>query len=262
MNQVIVREMTAEDGYYVGACTHVRESAENDASAERRLAWLHRHHERGVRAQVALLNGERVGFGYLLPIELSPWGPVGRDLMVLPCLYVEGKAQGQGVGRALLAEAEAETHRQARKGLATYGHYWDFWFMPASFFEHTGFELAARRGDQGILWKRFDPTAEPPRFLEPAYTYEPVPGKVAIDLFYSTFCATSDIEAQRVREVAAEYGAAVVLREHNNDDPATVARYQTPRRILVDGQEISWGYEAPRDGIRAAISLALEAGSR
>jgi hypothetical protein len=49
----------------------------------------------------------------------------------------------------------------------------------------------------------------------------------------------------------------VLLREHCADDPAVRARYGIYRAIYIDGQEIGWGYEAPRDGLRAAIREAM-----
>ena len=67
-----------------------------------------------------------------------------------------------------------------------------------------------------------------------------------------------DIEADRVREVAAEFGDRVVFREYCGDDRDTPLEHQIPRAIYVQGNEIGWGYEAPRDGVRAAISAALE----
>jgi hypothetical protein len=87
--------------------------------------------------------------------------------------------------------------------------------------------------------------------------FEPVPGKVAVDLFWNSFCQTSNIEAHRVREVVAEFGHKVILHDHCADDRDVLARYGLPRGIFVDGQEIGWGYEAPRDGLREAISAAL-----
>ena len=98
----------------------------------------------------------------------------------------------------------------------------------------------------------------PPRVLESQYRFEPVPGKVVVDLYWQTFCQTSYIEAQRVRDVAAEFGEAVVLREFSADDRATLLRCQNPRSIYVNGKRIDWGYEAPREGIREAISCALQ----
>ena len=38
-----------------------------------------------------------MGFAYVMPLEISPWGPLGHDLMVLPCLVAArvGKKRGQ-----------------------------------------------------------------------------------------------------------------------------------------------------------------------
>jgi predicted N-acetyltransferase YhbS len=257
VNAVIVRDMKPEDEYFVATCTHVDESDEIDASSRRRLAWFKKARERGLSMKVATSNGERVGFIYVMPIEVCPWGPLGRDLAVFPCVVAHSKVKGRGVGRALVAAAEEEARAQGKKGLATYGYYHDFWFMPAAYFEKLGFEAAARRGERAVLWKIFDTSAEPPTFPEEKFGLEPAPGKVAVNLFYNTFCLTSDVEAQRVRDVADEFGEAVVLREYDAGDPAALRRYGRARGIFVDDEEISWGYEAPREGIREAISRAL-----
>lgn len=258
MERVVIRDMEAADELYVGTCTHVNESDEIDACAQRRIPWLQAMHAKGLRVKVALLDSKPVGFLYLMPIEISPWGPLGQDLMVVPCLVVAEKAKHRGIGRTLLSEAEEETKRQGRKGLITIGYRHDFWFMPASYFEACGFAAAKERGQEVLLWKVFDPSAAAPRFLEQHYRYEPIPGKVVVDLFWNTFCQTSAIEAQRVREVVAEFGERVVVNEYCADDRGTLLRYQLPRGILINGEEIWWGYEAPREGIREAIQKALD----
>ena len=79
-----------------------------------------------------------------------------------------------------------------------------------------------------------------------------------VDLFWHTFCETADIEAQRVREVAAEFGDSVVLNEHCADDREILLRHQRPRGIFINGKEIGWGYEAPKEGVRKAIAKALD----
>jgi GNAT superfamily N-acetyltransferase len=256
---VEIRDMTPSDEYFVSTCTHENESEEIDASGKRRLAWLRSREPDGLRVKVALVDGERVGFLFAMPAEVSPWGPLGEDLMAIPCLYVKNEAQNQGAGRALIEAAEEEARKQGLKGLATFGYYWeDFWFMPAPFFEHFGFEEVERKGSIGLKWKPFAPDAVAPRMLEPSYEFEPVPGKVVIDLFWHTFCLTCDEEAARVKEVAAEFGDSVVLREYCGDDRDILLKHQIPRAIYVNGNEIGWGYEAPRDGIRDAIRAALE----
>ena len=258
MSAITIREMTGDDEYFVGTCSHVHESQEYDACAGRRVAWLRATYDRGVRALVALLDGEHAGFAYVMPIEVDPWGPLGRDLAVLNCLWVIEPARHAGVGHALVAATEDEARRQQQKALVAPAYYHDFWFMPAVFFEACGFVLAVQREQRALLWKVYDPSAEPPTFLEPCYKHEAAPGQVTIDLFWNPCCATSDGEAQRVREVAAEFGSRVVLREFDAGDRAVLLKYQRPRGIFVNGTEIGWGYQAPREGLRAAIQAALD----
>jgi GNAT superfamily N-acetyltransferase len=257
MPSIEIRDVTADDEYYVGTCTHENESVEIDACCERRLAWLKGNYENGVRAKAALLDGERVGFIYVIPIETCPWGPLGRDLMVAPCLYVPKTMANRGLGRALLKVAEEEARAQGKKGLVVQAYDHDFWFMPAAYFVKTGFVEIERAGDYALLWKPFEENVEPPRQLKPNYKFEPVSGKVVVDLFYNTFCETSDIEAQRVREVAAEFGDSVVVNEYPADDREILSKYQIPRGIYVNGEWIFWGHEAPKEGMRDAIAKAL-----
>ncbi len=257
MTSLEIRDMTAADEYFVGTCSHVDEDPENDASGARRVAWLKERYAAGVRVKVAYADGAPVGMAYVMPVDACPWGPAGKDLMVMPCLFVLKRAKGLGLGRALVNAAEEEARRQRRKGLVTYGYYHDFWFMPAPFFERLGFVAAARRGNEALLWKRWDAAAAAPTFAAGVYKFVPEPGKVVVDLFYNNFCATSDIEAARVREVAAAFGDAVVLRERAVNDLAGLGAAGRGRGIFVDGKEISWGYEAPREGISDAIKAAL-----
>ena len=257
MSTLEIRDIDTPDEYFVGTCTHVGESDEIDACALRRVAWLRSMYEKGLRVKVAVFDSERIGFLYVMPIEVCPWGPIGRDLLVIPCLCVLEKSKHRGVGRALTIEAEKEARRQDRKGIVTIGYYHDFWFMPAPFFERCGFSVVKRKGDMAILWKVFNSSAEVPRFLESNYQFKQIAGKVVVDLFWNTFCETSDIEAQRVREVVADFGQSVVLHEYCADDRKTLFRYQIPRGIFINGKEIFWGYEAPKEGIRETISQAL-----
>lgn len=257
------RDMDATDEYFVGTCTHTDESDEIDSCARRRLVWLRGMHEKGLRVKVATLDGERAGFLYVIPIEFCPWGPLGHDLLVIPCLYVP--KEGHGVGKALIAAAEEEARRQGRKGVVTIGYRHDFWFMPASFFETNGFSECEQPGQYRshakdssvLLWKVCDEHAEVPLALRSNYKFRPITGKVVVDLFWNPFCQTSDIEAQRVREVALEFGDRVALNEYCADDRAVLSRHQISRGIFINGCVIDWGYEAPKEGVAEAIVQAL-----
>lgn len=256
-SHVEIRDMQKADEYFVGTCSHVQALEEIDAACQRRLAWFRTMQRQGLRIKVALIEGQHAGMLYLIPIERSPWGPLGHDLLVIPCLFVMTDIQGQGAGRALITAAEDEAKQQDKKGLVTTAYDHDFWFMPMSFFAACGFTEAVRRDTTVLMWKTFDPTAQVPQPLEPRHEFTPVPGKVVVDLFWTLFCQTSAIEAQRVREVVAEFGDDVVLREYQAEDRGVLQTYQRPRAICVNGEEIGWGYEAPKEGIRAAIAEAL-----
>jgi GNAT superfamily N-acetyltransferase len=255
--RVEIGEMDPSTEYFVGTCSHVGESAEIDACGRRRLDWLKAMRGEGLRVNVALLEGEAVGFIYSMPVEKCPWGPAGRDLTVIPCLWVLEKGRGVGAGRGLVTEVEREARERKSKGVCAEAYYWDFWFMPGGFYEKLGYSVLERRGERALLWKVFDSTAEPPRFFESAYRFEPVPGKVVVDLFWNRLCQTSEIEAQRVRDVAAEFGDRVLLNEYPAHEVEVRDRYQLSRGIYVNGKEIFWGYEAPREGIREAVHRAL-----
>jgi len=258
---LVIRDMQPEDEYFVSTCSHVGESEEIDACAAERRDLFRDLAARGGLFKVALLDDKLVGFAYGLPIDHASWGPLGRDLMVIPCLCVLGESGGRGAGRALIESIERDATETGLAG-TTVTAYRDIpgaeWFMPAAFFERLDYRSVDERGTEVLLWKPFRDGAAPPRFLEPRYVFEPVAGKVTVDLFWNGFCQTSAIEAERVRDVCAEFGDRVLLREYNAENRETLLRYQIPRAIYVNGREIFWGYEAPKDGIRAAIEEALE----
>jgi hypothetical protein len=257
MSSVIIRDMEADDEYFIITCSHVDESEEIDRCGEKRRIWFKKMYRQGLRAKAALIDNSQVGFLYVMPIEICPWGPRGRDLMVIPCLYVLNRFVGKKVGRALLDTAGSETRQQRKKGLVAIAYYHDFWFMPATYFEVHGFAPIRRRKTEALLWKVYDPSARPPEFLQSQYRFQPVPGKVVIDLFWNLFCQTSTIEAERVREIVVEFGDDVILNEYPADNRDIFGKYQLARGIFINGKEVYWGYEAPRDGLRKAVEKAL-----
>jgi len=264
MADVIIRDMLPEDEYFVGTCSHTNESEETDAAGRRRIKVLLDLVEKGGVVKTALLGGKHVGFAHGVPIERSSWGPIGRDLLVIPCLYVLNRAAKKGIGRQLMEAIEENARAAGKLGIALMG-FRDFpgaeWLLPVSFFEHLGYVEVENRGRYTLLWKPFSEAAEPPALLDPTYAFEPIRGKVVVDLFFNDFCQTSSIEAQRVREVIDAFEDRVILNEYCADDHNVLLSCGISRAIFVNGQEIGWGYEAPKDGIRKAIEEALESSS-
>jgi len=265
MPDLIIREMEAQDEYFVATCSHENESDEIDASAQVRRRQFEILRSEGGVFKVAILDGEHIGFAYGIPIEWCSFGPLGQSLMVIPCLHVSKEATSHGAGRALIAAVEQAAQASERAGV-TITAYQDLsdaeWFMPASFFKPLGYSPVGVRGQTVLLWKPFSSNATPPHFLQPHYVFEPIEGVVVVDLFWNAFCLTSVIEARRVREVCQEFGGAVQLREYCAEDRDILLQYQISRAIYVNGEETEWGHEAPKDGIRDAINRALSAATR
>ena len=264
-----VRDMDENSEYFASTCSHVNESEETDRNAKRRLDWLKKMHDKGLRVKVVCVDREIAGFLNMMPIELSSQGPLGDNLMVVWCLYVPKEFKGMGAGRALMEAAEEEAKSQGKKRLVTYGNRWDFWFMPASFLEKHGFEPVDSHKidfegesdevqEMVLLLKPFDGTAQKPRFPVSKYEFKPVPGKVVVDLFWDISCQTINIEAERVKEVAEEFGDKVVFNEFPVHEPGVYMKCQRHRGIFINGKEIGWGHEAPKEGVREAILKELE----
>jgi hypothetical protein len=250
--------MTKDDEYYVGTCTHVNEdNIEYELSYPRRISWLKSMEKNGLRVKVALLEGKHAGFLYIMPIEINPWSIEGKDLMVFPCLVSQSKFAKKGVGIKLIKAAEKETKRQNRKGIATMGYFWDFWFMPAEYFLKMGYKVAEKRNEKAILWKQFGKIAEAPHFRKENYNFKPIKGKIVIDLFWNRFCLTSDVEAQRVREVVSEYGNDVILNEFSAVNQKILRQYGIERRIYVNGEIIEVGPEIEKNKLKESINNAL-----
>ncbi|MFX1277380.1 MAG: hypothetical protein ACFFAT_20360, partial [Promethearchaeota archaeon] len=135
--------------------------------------------------------------------------------------------------------------------------FWGFWFMPAEYFLKLGFEVAERRNQEAILWKKIDIDAEPPYFREKKYKFNSIKGKVIIDLFWNRFCLTSDVETQRVREVVSEYGNDVILNDFSVVDQRVLQQYGIERGIYVNGEPIQLGSEVEKSKLREIINNAF-----
>ena len=151
MPNLIVRDMLADDEYFVTTCSHVDESSEVDACAEMRRQQFEIMKSENALFKVAMIGDEHIGFAYGVPIEHSSWGPLGHSLMVIPCLYVLEKGTSRGAGKALLESIEQNAKATGCDG-ATITAYRDLpgaeWFMPASFFELLGYTPVEARGEK------------------------------------------------------------------------------------------------------------------
>lgn len=270
MERIEIRDMKPEDELYVGSCAYSDDPGYDTEGAIPRIEWLRNAYaDKGLRIKVALTAGKHAGFIHVYPIETCPWGPLGHDLSAIMCITVKNRFSGKGIGSLLMRAAEEEARAQHRRGIVAKAYYGDFWFMQAPFFEKCGYipvrgpRQVPIRGmdevlrDETLLWKAFEGSAVPPRFLERNYQYEPITDKVVVDLFHTASCMTYLTERERVRAVCQDFGERVILNEYDADDPEVLRKHQIYRGIFINGREIGWGNEAPKVGIAQAIEKAL-----
>jgi len=96
----------------------------------------------------------------------------------------------------------------SRKGVISFGYTDPKWYLPVSFFEKLGLSEISRNGEERLMMLVLSSKAEIPRQMVSKYTYEPVEGKIVVDLFFNRFCSTSEIEAYRVMRVVKEFFVA------------------------------------------------------
>jgi hypothetical protein len=173
------------------------------------------------------------------------------------CLIVILNYQKRGVAKSVMSTAIDIARSFSGKGIVAFGYTDPKWYLPVSFFEKFGFREISRNGDERLMMLVLSSKAEIPKQMVSKYTYEPVEGKIVVDLFFNRFCSTSDIEAYRVMRVVKEFKDNVIFNLHEIEEPGVKEEFGLPRAIFVNGKEIFWGYEAPESGIREAIAYAI-----
>ena len=167
MRLVDVDERTEETFF---RCLHDEKPA-NPRVVEMRKRWYEAHKEKGLRARLLYSDSEEVvGLCQYMPIERSIF--IGRDLMVILCMWVHGyehlvgNQQGKGYGSFMLGAVEDDARRAGMKGVVAWGKDFPYW-NPVSFYEHMSYSRVQRLGRDVLVWKAFEPGVEPPQFMQP-----------------------------------------------------------------------------------------------
>ncbi len=92
-----------------------------------------------------------------------------------------------------------------------------------------------------LVYKAFDQGGEPPRFIRPQRTPEPLPGKVRVTSFSHGWCTAQNIQSERARVVCERLGERVVYERIDTSDRATLLHWGRADALFVDGKDISSG---------------------
>jgi hypothetical protein len=218
VGQIRVSDVTEDTLWYVACCAHMDEGTETEQAAKLHEDWLRRTLTRGgMLAKVALDSDEPIGFLFLVPVERTSWYVAGEGLFTIQCMNVAYDPSD--------------------------------WFMPASFFRTQGYQEVDRRGSSVLMFKPFIESAAVPNFVPRQYRPPRLkPGKVIVEAFWSPQCLTTALDILHIREVCAEFGDDVILREMNAGVPGMRERFGIPRTIFVNGVEKGWGFDVPTAG--------------
>ncbi len=234
-------------------------SADAREAGPNRRCWLERGQQLGLRAKLALDdNGVEGGMIQYGPIEHSMVD--GTGLYFIYCIHVHGHKQGRGnfqkrgMGKALLAAAEADAKERGALGMAAWGVWLPFW-MRASWFKKHGYRKADRQGLALLLYKPFCPEAQPPRWFPSCKKgLEPIPDKVNVTAFVSGWCLAQNLVYERAKRASAEFGDKVAFREIDTSARDAVARWGRSDAVLVDGIDLQKGPPPSYEKVRKVIA--------
>ncbi len=237
-------------------------SPEMREAGDHKARWYESVRDRGLRVKLAEDDDGRIaGMIQYLPIELSP--AEGRNLYFVLCIWVHGHKQGpgnrqhRGLGRALLAAAEADARALGAAGLAAWGLRIPAW-MRASWFRRQGYQVADRQGMMALGWKAFTEGASPPRWLPPGKA--PAAGgtdRVQITALVNGWCPAQNLTLERARRAAAELGDRVAFETIDTRQPAVARACGRLDGLFIDGKELRSGPPPSYDRVRRRITRAL-----
>lgn len=229
-------------------------SDEMAEAGDHKARWYQMMKDRGLRVKLALDDERRaVGMIQYLPIEQSI--AEGRDLYMVMCIWVHGYRegvgdhQGVGIGASLLAAAEEDAKQLGAKGLAAWGITLPFW-MKASWFKKHGYATVDRLQGRELLWKRFTPDAEPPKWIGPGPVPEPVDGQVTLIAFLSGWCPAMNLTYERARRAAEDLGEPVVFVSVDTSEPTAMRAHGHSDDVFLDGKKLQRGAPPSYNTIR------------
>lgn len=226
--------------------------------------WYNNMKNKGLRVKLAQdEQGIVGGMIQYFPIEHS-WVD-GRDLYFISCIWVHpnkrgsGSFQKKGFGKALLNAAVEDSKTLGSKGIVAWGTSLPFW-MRANWYKKQGFVQADTTGFLGdvLLWKKFSDDAVPPRWIKPKKKPGRTEHKVNITCLSNGWCTAMNLACSRTREVAEEFGDAVVMNEVDTGHAENKQAWGKSDALFIDGKKIGMGPPPSKEKLRKIIGKKIK----
>ena len=237
-------------------------SAEMKDAGDKKRLWYDKMQGRGLRVKLSLDDTGTVG-GVIQYAPIEHTFVEGKDLYFIYCIWVHGYKRGrgnfqkQGMGKALLAAAEADAGERGAKGMVAWGVSLPFW-MRASWFKKHGYRKVDKKGMQVLLWKPFTDAAIPPKWIKEKKKPERIHGQVTVTSFISGWCSAQNIVYERAKRAAAEFGDKVVFQEIDTFDRPTLLEWGNSDALFIDGKEVRTGPPPSYEKLRKLIAQRLK----
>ncbi|MFZ5917017.1 MAG: GNAT family N-acetyltransferase [Chloroflexota bacterium] len=234
-------------------------SKPKSAGYGQKLAWLKDRLAEGMRLKIVYEGKRSVGFIEYLPGEFA-WRAVhAPGYQLVHCIWIVGKAKGQGYGQRLLDECLADARQSGAHGVAAVTTS-RVWLAHDKLFLKAGFEVVDQAPPSfELLVQRFDdaplPTF-PQDWQERAARCGP-----GLTVFRSDQCPYIEDATREVVELGRQYGIeARVVRLTSAQQVQTAApTAYGVFQIVYDGELVSYHYLGPREKERLVGLLARQA---
>lgn len=176
-----------------------------------KLEWLQQRFAEGLRIKILYRGTRSAGFIETVPGEYA-WRAVhAPGYLVVHCIWVVGRAKGQGFGRRLLDECVEDARRAGARGVATVATS-RVWAAGSSLFLKAGFEVVDHAPPCfELLVKRFGDAplpAFPTDWPERLASYGP-----GLTIVRSGQCPYIEDGVQGTVQLAREYGVEARIVE-------------------------------------------------
>jgi predicted N-acetyltransferase YhbS len=195
--------------------------------------WRYHHAYLGLKTWVAYRGAKPVGHIELMPVEYAPRPIVGQGIMVINCLHVAHEEQNSGVGSSLLTVAEEFSFSRG-KGIAAIA--WEPGiFMPLSFFEHMGYQIASTQRDENLVHKSSHGSSTP-SFIPLGYQPILVKDKTSIVYFHCSQCPRSGWALKELQKNVKKHQDRILLQVLETGDRKEIERFGIAHETYLDGR--------------------------
>ena len=240
-------------------------SSEIREAGDLKCRWYEKMKAKGLEVLIARDEKDSpLGMIQYIP---SAYAPVtGENNYHIFCTWVhayKGKGVGdqrkQGIGKALLEEAESRIAQSGAGGITAWGIALPFW-MRSAWYRKQGYRKVDCNGVAHLMWKPLKPDTPPPRWLPPSKELnEPgASGKLRVLSVINGICPAMNITHERIRKILEDYGDKIDYQKVYTDTPEGISRWGILDGLYINGKAVFLGPPPKEKKLRRILEKELK----